>query len=283
LKEWAILLAFASALAYAGAAALQESAVSDTGGDGVASPRLIMALLRRPRWLGGVASTLLGAILHVVALKLGPLAIVQPVGVAGLLFALPLGALLHARRPAARELVAAAGIAVGLAVLLASVRAASGNLTLTESATAGLGGITALVVGALLLLARFTYGTLRAVLLAVAAGGAFGVTSALVRVVAHATGLVGAERAVPGWTTLALLASAVAGLLLSQAAYQAGNLAAVLPTLTVVDPLVAIVVGAVLLGEPVRVTSGGFGLTAAAGVAIAISTAYLARAPAGRR
>jgi len=57
----------------------------------------------------------------------------------------------------------------------------------------------------------------------------------------------------------------------------------VLPTLTVVDPLVAIVVGAVLLGEPVRVTSGGFGLTAAAGVAIAISTAYLARAPAGRR
>lgn len=121
------MLAFASALAYAGAAALQESAVSDTGGDGVASPRLIMALLRRPRWLGGVASTLLGAILHVVALKLGPLAIVQPVGVAGLLFALPLGALLHARRPAARELVAAAGIAVGLAVLLASVRAASGK------------------------------------------------------------------------------------------------------------------------------------------------------------
>ncbi len=49
MKEWAILLAFASALAYAGAAALQESAVSDTGGDGVVSPRLITALLRPPR------------------------------------------------------------------------------------------------------------------------------------------------------------------------------------------------------------------------------------------
>lgn len=274
----AIMLALVSAFAYAAAAALQEHAVSRASGDGTPPARLILHLVRRPQWLAGVASTLLGATLHVFALKLGPLAIVQPIGVTGLLFALPLGALLHARRPLARELLSAAGIATGLAVLLASVRASAGHPTLTEPATAGLVSVTAVGVGALVLLARFANGTVRAALLSVGAGIAFGVTSALVRVVAHATGVVGAERAVPGWTTLALLASAVAGLVLAQAAYQSGRLAAVLPVLTVVDPIVAIAVGAVLLGEPVHATAVGLGWAIVAAVVITASTAYLAAA-----
>ena len=39
-----------------------------------------------------VTSTLAGASLHVVALKFGPLTLVQPLGVSALVMALPLGA-----------------------------------------------------------------------------------------------------------------------------------------------------------------------------------------------
>ena len=52
----------------------------------------IFDLLRRPRWWMAVTSTLAGATLHVVALKFGPLTLVQPLGVSALVMALPIGA-----------------------------------------------------------------------------------------------------------------------------------------------------------------------------------------------
>jgi hypothetical protein len=67
---------------------------------GTAKPGLL-ALLRKPRWLFGGLSILLGGGLHIVALGLGPLTVVQPMGVASLLFALPIAATLHGRKPAA--------------------------------------------------------------------------------------------------------------------------------------------------------------------------------------
>ena len=53
-------------------------------------------------------STLAGASLHVVALKFGPLTLVQPLGVSALVMALPLGAWFNDRRVLRAEWIAAA-------------------------------------------------------------------------------------------------------------------------------------------------------------------------------
>ena len=49
-----------------------------------------------------------------------------------------------------------------------------------------------------------------------------------------------------------MAAAGVLGMLIAQSAFQAGDLDASLPVLTVVDPVVSIVIGAFLFGEGVR-------------------------------
>lgn len=113
---WAVVCAVAAAVFYAVAAALQQHEAAQSAASSGMS--LLVRLVRRPRWLAGVAATVVGAALHVVSLRLGPLALVQPVGVTGLLFALPLGAALHGHRLLRRDLGAAAIVIIGLVGLL---------------------------------------------------------------------------------------------------------------------------------------------------------------------
>ena len=94
---WAVAAAVASALCYALAAALQHGEAGHAPGDrrsgcgcyGIyAANRAGLSALRQ--WPGRR--------LHTLALSFGPLQLVQPIGAAGLLFALPLGARLHRAR-----------------------------------------------------------------------------------------------------------------------------------------------------------------------------------------
>lgn len=270
----ALVLALAAALFYAAAAALQQHAAARTSPTGVG---LLRALASQRRWLAGIAATAVGAVLHIAALRLGPLALVQPIGVTGLVFALPLGAALHHRPVGRSEILAAVAVTAGLAGLLASVQVSAAQPALSEQHTAALAAATTAAVGACAVVATRLHATPRAMLLALGAGMAFGVTSALVRVVANKMGPTGILTAVVGWSTPLLVAAAVAGLLLSQSAYQAGSLASVMPVLTVVDPLVAITIGEWLLGEPVRFSPIGELGAALAAAAVITGTVILAR------
>jgi hypothetical protein len=58
----------------------------------ISSRSRLLRLLRMPRWWLAVLATLAAAGLHVAALGLGPLSLIQPLGVLTLVFALPLGA-----------------------------------------------------------------------------------------------------------------------------------------------------------------------------------------------
>lgn len=277
MSPWAIPAALLGAGCYALASALQQHEASR------ATPsrsglRLLVQLVTRPRWLLGVAATAVGAGLHVLALKLGPLALIQPIGVTGLLFALPLGAALHGHRVIRRDLLAAAAVIAGLVGLLARVQVQAGEPTISEPATALLAAVTGVAAGVATLAGRLLSGAARGVALALGAGIAFGATSALVRVVAHRAGVIGAEQAIPAWTTLVLVATAFLGLSLSQSAYQVGSLASVLPALGVADPVVAAVVGELLLGEPVTFTVAGAAGALASVLVILAAMVQLARA-----
>ncbi len=94
----AISLALLSSFLFALAAALQQREASTLRDDQAGSIRMLLILVRRPFWLGGVAADAGGFIAVAGALAVGRLVVVQPLIVTVLLFALPLSSRLTGRR-----------------------------------------------------------------------------------------------------------------------------------------------------------------------------------------
>ncbi|MFE9768776.1 DMT family transporter [Streptomyces sp. NPDC005808] len=256
-----VLLSFVSAVAYAGGAIVQEQVA-------VTSPEQTYAPLRRPIWWAAVALNGLGGVLHVAALAYGPLSLVQPLGALTIVFALPMAALFVGRKAGATAWRGAIMATVGLAGLLSLVGSSdSQSLGSTQRVVLALvtgGAVVALMVAGR---AAHRHPAVRSVLLAVAAGIAFGMSSVFTKTVAV------------DWTNQVSLADlpslavigvfATAGMLLSQASYKDAGLAAPLATLTVVNPVMAAAVGITMFGETFRYGTTGTVLALGCGVVAA--------------
>ncbi|WP_371667881.1 DMT family transporter [Streptomyces sp. NBC_00289] len=271
-----VLLSLVSAVAYAGGAIVQEQVA-------VSSPGEQYAPLRRPVWWAAVALNGLGGLLHVVALAYGPLSLVQPLGALTIVFALPMAALFVGRRAGSTAWRGAIMATVGLAGLLSLVGTSDAqSLGTTQRIVAGL--VTACAVLALMIAGRAAHRhpAMRSVLLATAAGIAFGMSSVFTKTVAvdWTGGVTAAD--VPSLAVIGVLATA--GMLLSQASYRGAGLAAPLATLTVVNPVVAAAVGITMFGETFRYGTTGTALALSCGVVaggglILLTTERLARTP----
>ncbi|MFK0282891.1 DMT family transporter [Streptomyces sp. NPDC090499] len=271
-----VLLSFVSAVAYAGGAIVQEQVA-------VSSPDEQYAPLRRPSWWGAMALNGLGGLLHVVALAYGPLSLVQPLGALTIVFALPMAALFVGRRAGSTAWRGAIMATVGLAGLLSLV-GSSDSHTLDSAGRVGVALVTGGAVVALMIAGRAAHRhpAVRSVLLATASGIAFGMSSVFTKVVAidWDGGIATADVL---WLSV-IGAYAVAGVLISQAAYRGGGLAAPLATLTVVNPVLAAAVGITMFGETFRYgTTGtllalGCGVVAAGGL-ILLTTERIERTP----
>ncbi|WP_186785257.1 DMT family transporter [Streptomyces misionensis] len=272
-----VLLSLVSALGYAGGAIVQERVA-------VASSGSTYLPLRRPGWWGALALNGLGGLLHVVALAFGPLSIVQPLGALTIVFALPLATLCVGRRAGATAWRGAVMTTVGLAGLLSLV-GSSDDHALDAAQRMAAGTVTGGAVVALMCAGRATHRhpAVRSVLLATASGTAFGMSSVFTKSVA-----VGWDDGFgPGAVFLLVLIGvfSVAGVLLSQASYDGGGLAAPLATLTVVNPVLAAAVGILMFGETFRHgTTGtllalGCGVLAAGGL-IMLTTERMEQPPA---
>jgi drug/metabolite transporter (DMT)-like permease len=251
----AVLLALGAALAYAAASVLQQrEARADPGAsDGGAvggGLRLVLRLARRPVWLAGLGADAIGYGLQAVALGVGELLVVQPVLTSGILFALPAGAWWSGRRLSRVDFAWACLLAAGLTAFLLLAGADEGRNFASTGAWLVCALIATPVLGACLVGASRSRGTRRAVLYACTAGGLFGITAALTKAAVvlvdhHGVG------ALAHWEPYALLVLGVLGFVVNQRAFQSGSLTASLPTLTVVEPLVAAVIGITMLHETV--------------------------------
>ncbi|WP_217240085.1 DMT family transporter [Streptomyces sp. AC555_RSS877] len=256
-----VLLSFISAVAYAGGAIVQEQVA-------VSSPGQQYAPMRRPIWWAAVALNGLGALLHVVALAYGPLSLVQPLGALTIVFALPMAALFVGRKAGATAWRGAIMATVGLAGLLSLVGASDAQ-SLDTTQRVGVAVVTAGAVVALMIAGRAAHRhpAVRSILLAIASGIAFGMSSVFTKTVAvDWTGGVSAAD-VPSLAVIGVLATT--GMLLSQAAYRGAGLAAPLATLTVVNPVAAAAVGITMFGETFRYGTTGTALALSCGVVAA--------------
>src|SRR5947209_17119146 len=110
--------ALGSALLYALAAVFQQRAAVNEPPEHALRLRLLFNLLRRPLWLAGLACDVAAFLLQFWALDHGSLVLVQPLLVSGLLFALPLGALLSHERMTRSDWIGAGLVVLGLSVFL---------------------------------------------------------------------------------------------------------------------------------------------------------------------
>ncbi|MEV5018685.1 DMT family transporter [Streptomyces sp. NPDC053780] len=256
-----VLLSLVSAVAYAGGAIVQEQVAAS-------SSAAQYAPVRRPGWWAAVALNGLGGLLHVVALALGPLSLVQPLGALTIVFALPMAALFVGRKAGATAWRGALMATVGLAGLLSLVGAADAQ-SLDTAQRIGAAVVTGAVIVALMIAARAAHRhpAVRSILLAVASGIAFGMSSVFTKTVAvdWSGGVSAAD--LPSMAVIGVLATA--GMVLSQASYRGAGLAAPLATLTVVNPVVAAVVGITMFGETFRYGTTGTALALSCGVVAA--------------
>ncbi|MEW2526784.1 DMT family transporter [Streptomyces sp. NPDC047071] len=267
----AVALSLVSAVAYATAAVAQErlaARLTDSG------PR-VLRLLGSGAWWASVGLNASAALLHVAALKYGPLTLVQPLGALTLVAAVPLGAHLAGRRVTRLEWRGTGLTLIGLGALLltASGPAPDDTLTLPEAVTVA--AVTAAVIG--MLSRRGARPGLRH---ATASGFASGVASALTQTVTVAatdtSGPLFSARVVV--VALLVAAFAVGGLFLSQTAYR-GGLGAPLAVVTLANPVAASAIGVALLGERLRGGAGGVVLAAAGAALAAYGVVLLTRSP----
>jgi drug/metabolite transporter (DMT)-like permease len=281
----AVLLALGAALAYAAASVLQQreaaaDAATDQGTAVGGGFRLVLRLARRPIWLAGLGADAVGYVLQALALGVGDLLVVQPVLTSGILFALPAGAWWAGRRLSRADFAWACVLAVGLTAFLLLAGTDGGRDFASTRAWLVCAAVAAPVLIVAMLAGARSVGTRRAVLFAFTTGVLFGVTAALTKAAVvlidhHGFG------ALRHWEPYALVVLGGLGFVVNQRAFQAGSLTASLPTLTVVEPIVAAVIGVTMLHETVP-TDGALEWIAVVGavVAMVVATVVLSRSAA---
>lgn len=213
--------------------------------------RFVAATASSPFWLLALVADVVGVSLQIVALHYGALALVQPLLVSGLLFALLMRHVGHWRL-SVREVVWAVLLVCGLLGFLV----VSGATTAVQPSRADHGvavaaaASVAAAVGLLLVIAqRSPAPARRAALLGLCVGAIYATTAALIKASTVVLADHGAVALLASWQLYVTLALGAAGLVLAQVAFQAGPLTVSLPAIATIDPLLSVLIGVVVYDE----------------------------------
>ena len=281
----AVTAALATAFFYGVSAVLEQRSVHQVAERGVFAPRLLVDLARRPLWLASIVATVIGAALQALALHFGPLALVQPILVLDLLFAVLIASALRRKAP---DRVMFAGVVfctAGVAVFLAVSQPTAGAETVVSlAAVLPLAILLGVVLAICLPWAKFGPRTARPLVLGLACGVCNGVAAFLLKLVTFSLAQ-GFSEPLEQWPLYALAVVGPVGFLLNMEAFQAGTLIApALAVITTVTALVSIGIGYLWLNENVASGPADVVTEVASLAAMTAGVAMLAyRAPAVAR
>jgi len=275
--DYAALLALCAALASAMGDVIRQRSAQEITDKQVGHLELFRLSVRDARWWMGAAGAVANYSLQAAALALGSVMLVTALQVTSLLFALPIYARLAHHRVTRWEWVWAVALAGALAVLVTVGDPGAGN----PRGPLGTWLAVAMVMGPALVLcvlgARvWSGGRAAPVLLAVVAGSALALFAVLTKgAVGAVSGGFGAFLRAP--ESYCLIPAALAGMIFQQSAFRAGALTASLPTVTVAKPVVASLLGVVVLGETLNASGPRLFALLGAAIVVVISTIALAR------
>jgi drug/metabolite transporter (DMT)-like permease len=251
----AVVTAVAAALVFGIASVADQRSTKRVQRRKALSPRIFVDLVRQPLWLASIGGTVLGFALQVFALRLGPLALVEPLLICDLIFAVLIASYLRKLwDPVLVGGVIAAVIGVASFLVIASPTSGSSSVGFIVVLPLGAGFVAA-VAGCLAVARRNQ--RLRPLALALACGISYGVSAFLVKLVVSDTSG-GLPHIFTDWPIYALAIVGPLGFLLNENAFQQGTLIApVLAIITVCDPVISIALAAIWLNEKLSSSPAG--------------------------
>lgn len=244
----AVAGALAAAFCFALGSVVQQGVARAAGG-GLTGFRLLLSLVRQPRWIAGVVLAAGSFGIQGIALAFGPLTLVQPIAATDVLFALPLIARRNRRGLTARDAVGALTVTAGIIVFLTvSPPVAGRGIPGLVAWLPAIAAVVAVTAGSAFAAFRVS-GHARVVWLAAAAGALYGLLDALTKSSVDILAAAGPAAVLATWEPYALLVAAIFGEVFGQTAYGAGPLSLSLPVIDTVEPVAAVVIGATVFGE----------------------------------
>lgn len=209
----------------------------------------ITRLARNKFWLFGMGLQIAAFLVQALALKEGPLTVVEPLMTTDLVFLMLLLRWQFSVKPGLREWSAVAMLALGLSGLLVAANPHGGTL---ETSPIGW-GITSAAIAAFILVSvyivrRARSGKFRAALAGTAAGFNFALTAAFTKLTVRGFDH-GVAHVFASWPIYALAVSGSISIIMAQSAYGAGPLAASQPAIEISDPVISIIFGVMLFGD----------------------------------
>lgn len=271
-----IVLALIASLLFALGSVLLQKGGLGAPSEGAHSG-LLLRMARRPDWLAGISSDMLGYVAQAAALGVGSLAVVQPLLLTSVVFALPLGARLNGQRVRRPEVAWAVLVVLALVGFLTLARPSGGRSDAPLSEWLLVGAIGATVCAVLAWLARRAPAPRRAALLGAAAGVLFALTAALTKTIVAELS-VGLLHVFGSWEVYALAVVGYASMTLFQLALNTGELAPAVVTSAAVDPALSVVLGLTLFRESLTTTPARAVAAVLALAAAVLGTMVLARA-----
>jgi drug/metabolite transporter (DMT)-like permease len=256
---------------------VRQRAIQGEAGNPEDSGAIVTSWVRQPSWWAGTLGAVGGYVFQALALAHGSLLLVQPLLVSSLLFVLPLGARFSNQHVRARDWWWALVLITALTVFVLVGQPREGHYRPPVPAwsVALIGSVPVVIV--CVLAARRMVGRPRAMLLGTAVAVLLGMIAVLTKVSTH-------RLAVRGWHGLLtvpapylLVVLAVVVTVLQQSAFHAGALQASVPIMLVGEPVVAVLLGVVILGEHLVVRGAGALILTLAVAAMTAATIALGR------
>lgn len=271
----AVAAAFLSAAFFGASSALQQRAASSDGKEKLSGVKLVAELATEGRWWLGLVLSAVAFALHAVALSGAMLALVQPIIVSGLVFAVFVRAALERRLPPRSTTAWCTVTWAGLAAFIAVVHTSPPEPPRLGAAAWYL-VVSAVLVSITVAAARRSRNDeRRGLLFGAAAGALFGLVAGLAKVV-----LTDANSrwwlAVEHWPLWALLAVGAGAVMLNQRAFQATRLSVTMPMVNIVNVMVAIAFGFAVFRERLFSTPTSLVIEVIAMVAMGVGVRRLA-------
>ncbi|UOE44949.1 DMT family transporter [Agromyces larvae] len=252
-----------------------ESHTTDTLGKGL-NVKQLMLLLARPSWVIGTLMLGLAIVFQLTSLYFAPLIVVQPLGAIALVITSIVNSKVNHVQLNRTSITAIVMCVAGVFLFVGVAAFTAVDKPVTERQLA----VILIVLAVVLVLAGLAFAffrrSIRAIFYVLLAGVLYGFVATLAKVIIGRI-----QQGEFEWLTLlcviALLAATALGAYFVQNAYASGPPDLVIAGLTVVDPLVAVVIGIVVLGEASQAPPWAMVVFAVTGVVAVWGVFLLAR------
>jgi hypothetical protein len=254
----AAVLAIFAAVAFALAATLWQRASMASGVE-PGETKALLRLLTNWVWLLGLGAQIAGVLLQAAALDRGRVSIIQPLLVTTVIWAMPLGYFLT------QQVITFASVG--------DPAAGIDNAPTSDWVSALL--VIAALSCALLLFARRGGPAVQAGVLGATAGILYGLSATLMKPVVETLHADGAGAVLEGWELWVMAVAGIVGFYLQQLSLATGKLVTSVATVSVANPVVSVMLGALVLQERLDKTPPWHAVVAVGALAVSLLGAVI--------